>query len=291
VPGRLGAPTSLVVTVALGTLLNPLNSSMIAIALVPVQREFEVGVATVSWLVSAFYLSAAVGQPLVGRLVDLLGGRRLFIAGLVTAGTVSLLAPLVPGFWWLVGMRVLLAIGTSAAFPAALVLIRAAAEDAPTAASRAGTRPALSRPPAGSLAVLNVAAATSAACGPVLGGFLVAFAGWEAVFLVNVPVTALGVILALRFLPRVRSAHASQRLPALERTDQCRTDQCRTDQRRGSLRQPGPRLTSLAPRATIHARPGHRPTKRRTRPRRPGSASPPHGSSDPSTSPVWCCSP
>lgn len=210
-PGRLGAPTSLVVTVALGTLLNPLNSSMIAIALVPVQREFEVGVATVSWLVSAFYLSAAVGQPLVGRLVDLLGGRRLFIAGLVTAGTVSLLAPLVPGFWWLVGMRVLLAIGTSAAFPAALVLIRAAAEDAPTAASRAGTRPALSRPPAGSLAVLNVAAATSAACGPVLGGFLVAFAGWEAVFLVNVPVTALGVILALRFLPRVRSAHASQR--------------------------------------------------------------------------------
>ena len=207
VPGRLGVPTTLVATVALGTLLNPLNSSMIAIALVPVQREFEVGVATVSWLVSAFYLSAAVGQPLVGRLVDLLGGRRLFVAGLVTAGTVSLLAPLAPGFWWLVGMRVLLALGTSVGFPAALVLIREAADDASAASPRSSQRagPATPPPPAAPLAVLNIAAATSAACGPVLGGFLVAFAGWEAVFLVNVPITATGASLALRFLPRARS--------------------------------------------------------------------------------------
>lgn len=243
VPGRLGVPTALVATVALGTLLNPLNSSMIAIALVPLQREFEVGVATVSWLVSAFYLSAAVGQPLVGRLIDILGGRRLFVAGLVTAGTASALAPFVPGFWWLVGMRVLQAVGTSAAFPAALVLIRAAAEGASTSSSDPGSRtsrghgeldpgvdapsavepdatgttgasqsPAFQsaasrssapRPPAGPLAVLNIAAATSAALGPVLGGFLVAFAGWEAVFLVNVPITVTGVVLALRFLPRV----------------------------------------------------------------------------------------
>ena len=207
VPGRLGVPTTLVTTVALGTLLNPLNSSMIAIALVPIQREFAVGVATVSWLVSAFYLSAAVGQPLVGRFVDLLGARVVFIAGLVTAGAVSVLAPFAPGFWWLVGMRVVLAIGTSAAFPAALVLIRAATEGATTARSPSRASPATSRPPAGSLAVLNIAAATSAALGPVLGGFLVAFAGWQAVFLVNVPVTATGVIMALRFLPRVRSPH------------------------------------------------------------------------------------
>ena len=195
---RPGVPRLLLASLALGTLLNPLNSSMIAVALVPLQREFDVGVAMSTWLVSGFYLAAAVGQPLMGRLVDLLGARRLFVAGLVTVCAASVLAPFAPGFWWLVGARVLLAAGTSAAFPAALVLIRAATPEPGGAAGSTA-----SQAPASALAVLSVAASTSAALGPVLGGFLVAFLGWQAVFLVNVPVTALGVALALKVLPRV----------------------------------------------------------------------------------------
>ena len=76
---RLGVPPRLVASVALGTLLNPLNSSMIAVAVVTIQRHFEVGIATATWLLSGFYLSAAVGQPLMGRLV----GGSLLIQGLI----------------------------------------------------------------------------------------------------------------------------------------------------------------------------------------------------------------
>lgn len=197
---RFGVPTTLIVSLAFGTVLNPLNSSMIAVALIGLERHFEVGVATASWLVSGFYLAAAVGQPLMGRFADLFGARRLFVGGLVLVAIASILAPFVPGFWWLVGLRVVQAIGTSAAFPSALVLLRQA--DGPEA----------TRPPASAMAALTVAASTSAALGPVIGGFLVAFAGWQAVFLVNIPLTITGVILGLRFLPKEHNTRPTTKI-------------------------------------------------------------------------------
>ncbi len=189
-----GVRGRLIGTLALGTSLNPLNSSMIAVALAQLQTDFGVGVATSSWLVSAFYIGAAVGQPLMGRLVDQLGARRMFLAGLVVVLLASLATPFVPGFAWLVGLRVVQAFGTSTAYPAALVLIRAA-----TPADRA---------PTAGLGAITVANSTSAALGPVLGGFLVSGAGWQAVFLVNVPICLVGLVFAWRVLPRQRAGEA-----------------------------------------------------------------------------------
>lgn len=185
-----GVRGRLIGTLALGTSLNPLNSSMIAVALAQLQTDFGVGVATSSWLVSAFYIGAAVGQPLMGRLVDQLGARRMFVAGLALVLVASVLTPFVPGFWWLVGLRVVQAFGTSTAYPSALVLIRAA-----TPADRS---------PTAGLGAITVANSSSAALGPVLGGFLVSAAGWQAVFLVNVPICLVGLVVAWRVLPRQR---------------------------------------------------------------------------------------
>ena len=172
----------------LGTLLNPLNSSMIGVALVPLHLDFRVSLAAVAWLVSGFYLAAAVAQPLMGRLADGFGHRRVFLAGLVLAFATGALAPLAPAFAWLVGVRIVQALGTSAAFPAGLAMIRAASDPG-------------GRPPAAALGAIAVAAALSASLGPTIGGFLVASAGWQAIFLVNIPVTLIGLVLALRWLP------------------------------------------------------------------------------------------
>src|SRR5437764_11171804 len=97
------APRSrrLVGAVIVGTLLNPLNSSMIAVALVPLQSGFRVSIAAASWLISGFYLAAAVAQPLMGRLADQFGARRIFCTGLLLVGVTSGLAPLSPTFGWL----------------------------------------------------------------------------------------------------------------------------------------------------------------------------------------------
>ena len=168
-------------------MLNPLNSSMVAVALVTFHQDFHVDLGTTTWMVSAFYLTGAVGQPLMGRIADLAGARRVFLAGLVVASAVSLLAPLSPSFGWLVAARCAQALATSTSFPAGLGLIRAA--------SGGG------RIPAQSLSMLSIAGSVSAALGPTVGGLVLAAWGWQAIFLVNLPMTLAGIALALRWLP------------------------------------------------------------------------------------------
>jgi MFS family permease len=179
--------------VALSTLLNPLNSSMIAVALVPIQTAFAASVGDAAWLISAFYVAGAVGQPLMGRLADQLGPRRVFVGGLALVGVAGALGPFGPSIAWLAGMRALQAMATSAAYPAGMAMVRARAG--------AGAGAGVTGPLAATLAVFSIVGNVSAAIGPSLGGALVEVGGWQAIFLVNVPMAAVGVLLALRWLP------------------------------------------------------------------------------------------
>jgi MFS family permease len=179
-------PRRIAVSVALGTLLNPLNSSMIAVALVSLESDFHVGLAQASWLISSFYLAASVAQPLMGRLADRFGPRRVYATGLTIVGGTGVLVLLAPGFGWVVAARILQAVGSSAAYPSGLALIR---------------RLAGGRPPAGLLGVISAANTGSAAFGPVLGGLLVSLAGWRGIFAVNIPMAAVALVFALRWLP------------------------------------------------------------------------------------------
>lgn len=210
--GTRPVPARLVAAVCLGTLLNPLNSSMIAVALLRLRADFDVTVADASWLISVFYLAAAVCQPLAGRIADQFGARRVFCLGLLVVCLTGAAAPLAPSFGWLVGFRVMQAAGTSVAFPCALVLIRAATG----ATGATGNTSGGARPPAAALGVLSVASSVSAALGPVLGGFLVSFAGWQAIFLVNVPVTLAGLVAAFAWLPADRPVRADPAPPPVD---------------------------------------------------------------------------
>lgn len=174
----------ILVALGSGTLLNPLNSSMLAVALIRIQHDFGLRFAGVTWLISGFYLASAVGHPVMGRLSDLFGARRTFACGLVLAALASGLAPLAPSFWLLVVARIAQAFGTSALFPAAMRIV-------------GGFDHGLE----GALATLRVVSAGVAAIGPALGGLLLAVGDWWTLFLVNLPVVAVSLTLILRTLP------------------------------------------------------------------------------------------
>lgn len=174
---------------ALGVVLNPLNSSMISIGLVSVGEDLHVSLAATTSLVVAFYVASGVGQPIMGRLADRFGARRIFVAGFGITGVACALAPFAPSLAWLVAARVGMAIGTSASYPCCLSLIRRAVGPG--------------RPPTAALGTLAMASSGAAALGPAVGGGRVDLAGWQALFVVNIPITVTAGFLALRWLPAV----------------------------------------------------------------------------------------
>lgn len=183
-----------VVALTLGTSLNALNSSMIAVALPALQREFGLDLITTTWVITVFSIASIIGQPLMGRFVDAFGARKSFLVGMAMVVVASVVAPLVGGFVVVCVTRAFMALGTSVAFPAAFALV------APLSA-RSGI------PTVRLLARIQVTNTAGAALGPVLGGALVTLAGWQAVFLVNVPL-ALGAIAGVAALaPRDAPRH------------------------------------------------------------------------------------
>ena len=173
---------------SLGTALNPLNSSMIAVALVVLREDFGLDVATVTWVITAFYLTSAAGQPLMGRLADRFGPRRLFLLGMALVAVTCALAPFAPNFALLCVARAFMALGTATAYPSAVVMVAALARQANVKSTR----------PLGRIQMANTSAA---AVGPVVGGLLVSLVGWQALFLINVPLSLAAILLVRRFAP------------------------------------------------------------------------------------------
>ncbi|PNE40242.1 MFS transporter [Streptomyces noursei] len=202
-----GFRRQLIAPMILGSILNPINSSMLAVALIPIGQAFGAPPSQTAWLVSALYLATAVGQPVIGRLVDSYGPRLLYLTGTALVGLAGLLGVFAPNLWVLVLSRVLLGFGTSAAYPASMFLLRAESD-------RTGLRS-----PSGILAALSVCGQVIAVIGPTLGGLLIAAGGWHLLFGINVPLSVACLALGARYLPRSADLKETTGVRAAQRTD------------------------------------------------------------------------
>jgi MFS family permease len=186
----VGFDRRLIAPMVLGAILNPVNSSTLAVALVPIGVAFHALPARTAWLVSALYLATATGQPVIGRLIDRYGPRRLYLFSTALVGIAGVLGVLAPSLGVLIAARALLGIGTCAGYPAAMYLIRAESR-------RTGVDS-----PAGVLTALAVSAQTIVVIGPTLGGLLIALGGWRSIFAVNIPLAVACLVLGLLRLPK-----------------------------------------------------------------------------------------
>ena len=186
-PHNVRAERAVIFAVALGTILAPLNSTMIAVGLPRIMKEFHADVATAGWLITAYLIALAALQPVTGKLGDRLGRRPLVLGGLVAFGLASLGAALAPSLPVLIAFRGLQAVAGAVTLPNGIAIVRDV-----VAAERRASR----------FGLIGAATGLAASIGPALGGLVIGAAGWRAVFYVNVPVVALALALAWRSLPR-----------------------------------------------------------------------------------------
>src|SRR5918912_4260515 len=122
--GRGGSERALIACVGLATMLLPLNSTMIAVALPDVADDFDTSAGSASWLVSSYLIAMASLQPLAGKLGDRVGRRVLVVGGLVAFAVASALAPLAPSLVVLAICRLGQASSGALVFPNAIALVR-----------------------------------------------------------------------------------------------------------------------------------------------------------------------
>ncbi len=183
--GNKHARTWFLIAAASGTMLNPLNSSMISLALHRIQTEFQLSFTTVSWLISSFYLSSAVVQPVLGKIGDHFGRKKVFLLGLLIVAASSFGALLSTTFILLLVMRLFLSVGSSSIYPSALSMVREHIKDNQASA----------------LAAISVVTSAAAALGPTIGGALIDWGDWPAIFTVNFPIVFISICLGWFFLP------------------------------------------------------------------------------------------
>src|ERR1700693_4411482 len=186
-----GAPTRrlglALAVIATAQLMVVLDATIVNVALPHIQTALHFSGTNLEWVVNAYALAFGGLLLLGGRSGDLLGRRRIFIAGILLFTLASLLGGCATDQAWLLGARGVQGIGAAFAAPTALSLIAVTFPEGPPRNRAMGVYAAMS--------------VAGGAVGLIAGGLLVQYLNWRWVFFVNVPIGLLVAFLATRVLP------------------------------------------------------------------------------------------
>src|SRR4051794_32629682 len=163
-----------------------LDIAIVNVALPSIGRALDVAPTDLSWVVTAYVLCSGGLLLIGGRVADVLGRRRTFLAGLLLFTTASLASGLAPSADALIGARAVQGVGAALLTPAALSILTTTYHGPQRATA---------------LSVWGAVASAGVAVGVVLGGMLTTWLSWEWIFLVNVPVGLATAAVAPRTLP------------------------------------------------------------------------------------------
>lgn len=195
-PSGVATRTVVLVVMTLANAMILVDQTAVPLALPDIMQAFHKGSAAVQWVLTASLLPLAALLVFGGRLGDLVGLRRVFIAGAVLFSAASAIGGLAPDLPLLLAARVAQGVGGALMLPTSIAIVSAAF-------------PAEARGRA--LGMMGGAAAIAGALGPTIGGGLTSTLSWRAVLLVNVPLAVATILLALRHVPAREAAPQADR--------------------------------------------------------------------------------
>ena len=190
------SPRRALASLALSVLLSSLGTSIANVALPNLAAAFNASFQAVQWIVIAYLLAITTLIVSAGRLGDIIGRRRLLLIGISLFTIASLLCAMAPTLWLLIAARALQGLGAAIMMALTMAFVGETVPKAKTGSA---------------MGLLGTMSAIGTALGPSLGGVLIAGFGWPAIFLINLPLGALALFLAHRYL------RADQGKPKTER--------------------------------------------------------------------------
>lgn len=191
-PGRW-----LVAVCVLGSGIAFIDGTVVNAALPAIAADLDADLADLQWVVTGYLLTLSAFVVLGGSLGDRYGRRRIFVVGLGAFAVTSLLCSVAPTVTVLIGARLVQGMAAALLLPSSLALISAS-----FAPSDRG----------GAIGAWSGLGGIAGAIGPFLGGWLITAVSWRAVFLINLPLCALAIVLALVHVPETLDHDAPDRL-------------------------------------------------------------------------------
>src|SRR5262249_16441757 len=173
-------------SLSLTMLLSSLGTSIANVALPTLAGVFTASFQDVQWVVLAYLLAITTLIVSIGRLGDIIGRRRLLLAGIFLFTAASVLCGIAPTLGLLIAARAAQGLGAAVMMALTMAFVGEAVPQARTGSA---------------MGLLGTMSAIGTALGPSLGGVLIAELGWRAIFLANLPLGILTLLLAHRYLP------------------------------------------------------------------------------------------
>ena len=186
---------------AVSYFMTIIDLTIVTVALPTIGRDLHFTETSLQWVITAYAVTFGGVLLLGGRAADLLGRRRMVMAGLALFTAASLACGLATGGGFLIGSRAVQGVGAAIMVPAALSIVMTLFEEGAERNKALGIWGAL--------------AAAGATVGLIAGGLLTRYAGWQYVFFLNVPIGAAALALAPRLVPAGRLATTRRRFDAL----------------------------------------------------------------------------
>ena len=182
----------ILVSCCLSLLIVSMDATIVNVAIPSIRTDLHASPSQMQWVIDIYTLVLASLLMLSGATGDRFGRRRIFQIGLTVFAVASLLCSLAPNIETLIGARLLQAIGGSMMNPVAMSIITQVFTGRVERARAIG--------------VWGGVVGISMALGPIVGGALIQFVGWRAVFWINLPICAAAILLTAIFVPESKSA-------------------------------------------------------------------------------------